>query len=74
MLTPSPFPILPLARSLTDNELGEDGAWTLGYNFKKTKITNLGCANALSDRDCVSAPADTAAFIVPPQARWQRLC
>ena len=72
MLTHSTFLILPLACSLTDNELGEDVVWTLGYDFKKTKITNLGCATAMSDRDLVCQRPLTLLRLLCLQARSQR--
>ena len=40
----SPFPILPLARSLEDNEIGAEGASALAAILNETKITNLECA------------------------------
>ena len=46
MLTRSPFPTLPLARSLGVNNIGAKGAFALAAILKKTQITNLGCATA----------------------------
>ena len=42
--TLSPFPILPLTRSLNYNDIGEKGATALGAILNETKITTLGCA------------------------------
>ena len=44
--TLSPFPILPLARSLSGNGIGPEGASALAAILKETKITNLECAAA----------------------------
>ena len=40
----SPFPILPLARSLRGNGIGTEGATALAAILNETKITNLKCA------------------------------
>ena len=40
----SPFPILPLTRSLGDNRIGDEGATKLAAILNKTKLTNLKCA------------------------------
>ena len=45
--TLSPFPILPLARSLAVNGLGAVGVTALAAILKETKITDLKCAAAL---------------------------
>ena len=45
--TLSPFPILPLARSLAVNGLGDVGVTALAAILKETKITDLKCAAAL---------------------------
>ena len=50
MLILSPFPTLPLARSLGVNNIGAKGAFALAAILKKTQITNLGCAAA---RECL---------------------
>ena len=39
--TLSPFPTLPLARSLGDNVIGAEGATALAAILNETKITNL---------------------------------
>jgi hypothetical protein len=44
--TLSPFPTLPLARSLGDNEIGAEGVTALAAVLKETQITNLECAAA----------------------------
>ena len=44
--TLSPFPILPLARSLGRNHIRAEGATVLAAVLKETKITNLKCAAA----------------------------
>ena len=44
--TLSPFPILPLARSLDYNEIGAKGATALAAILNETKITHLKCAAA----------------------------
>ena len=44
--TLSPFPILPLARSLADNGIGAEGASALAAILKETQITTLKCAAA----------------------------
>ena len=40
--TLSPFPILPLARSLDGNSIGAEGASALAAILKETQITTLG--------------------------------
>ena len=42
--TLSPFPILPLARSLKYNMIGAKGATALAAILNETKITTLECA------------------------------
>ena len=44
--TLSPFPILPLARSLFSNSIGAEGTTALAAILKETKITELKCAAA----------------------------
>ena len=63
--TLSPFPILPIARSLADNGIGAEGASALAAVLKETKITNLKCAAAPKVFDFMSAPADTFANTSP---------
>jgi hypothetical protein len=42
--TLSPFPtLLPLARSIGCNKIGDKGTTELAAILKDTKITNLGC-------------------------------
>ena len=60
--TLSPFPILPLARSLGGNEIGAEGATALAAVLKETTITNLKCAAAPEVFALVSAPIDTTPF------------
>ena len=60
--TLSPFPILPLARSLERNYIGVKGATALAASLKETKITNLQCAPAPELVFAfMSAPVDTPA-------------
>ena len=40
------FPILPLARSLNNNDIRAKGASALAAILKTTQITNLECAAA----------------------------
>jgi hypothetical protein len=56
--TLSPFPTLPLARSLGDNEIGAEGVTALAAVLKETQITNLECA-AAQVFAFVSMPTDT---------------
>ena len=42
--TLSPFPTLPLARSLAGNRIGKEGVTALAAILKETKITDLKCA------------------------------
>ena len=42
--TLSPFPILPLARSLRRNDIGDEGVTALAAILNETQITNLECA------------------------------
>ena len=58
--TLSPFPILPLARSLGRNHIRAEGATGLAAVLKETKITNLKCAAAPEVFTFVSAPIGTA--------------
>ena len=44
--TLSPFPTLPLARSLAGNRIGKEGVTALAAILKETKITDLKCAAA----------------------------
>ena len=69
----SPFPILPLARSLEDNEIGAEGATALAAVLKETKITNLECAAAPEVFAFVSAPVDTTQHqpLLPCSAGWE---
>ena len=64
--TLSPFPILPLARSLGGNEIGAEGATALAAVLKETKITNLKCAAAPKVFAFVSAPIDTPTLSPSP--------
>ena len=48
--TLSPFPILPLARSLWGNNIRAEGASALAAILKETKITTLKCAAAPAKR------------------------
>ena len=57
--TLSPFPILPLARSLADNGIGAEGASALAAILKETQITNLECARPRVFA-FLSPPLDTA--------------
>ena len=57
--TLSPFPILPLARSLGGNGIGDKGATALAAVLNETNITNLKCAAAPEVFAFVSAPIDT---------------
>ena len=41
-----PYPILPLARSLRENNIGDEGVTALAAILKETKITNLWYAAA----------------------------
>ena len=50
------MPILPLARSLYDNELGDEGVSALAAILKETQITNLKCAAAPKVFAFMSAP------------------
>ena len=63
--TLSPFPILPLARSLEGNKIGAEGATALAAVLKETKITNLKCAAAPEVFAFVSAPVDMPAHTAP---------
>ena len=54
MLALPPFP-LHLARSLGGNNIGANGASALAAVLKKTMITNLECAAALSVHLSVNA-------------------
>ena len=40
----SPFPIMPLTRSLSGNEIGSKGATVLASVLKDTQVVNLECA------------------------------
>eukprot|EP00964_Phaeocystis_antarctica_P001789 scaffold933_cov56-Phaeocystis_antarctica.AAC.4 len=53
-------PILPLARSLARNRLGDEGASALAAILNGTSITNLKCAAAPKRFTFVSAPIDSA--------------
>ena len=57
--TLSPFPILPLARSLWGNKIGAEGATALAAILNTTEITNLKCAAAPGAFAFLSAPIDT---------------
>ena len=48
----------PLAHSLAENEIGDEGASALAAVLKETKITNLKCAAAPECLIFLSAPAD----------------
>jgi hypothetical protein len=70
--TLSLFPTLPLAHSLTDNEIGAKGATALAAVLKQTQITNLECAAALSVHLSVDA-LDTrllALYPTPAFTAW----
>ena len=56
----SPFPILPLARSLRGNGIRAEGATALAGILNETKITDLKCAAAPAVFAFMSAPIDTA--------------
>ena len=47
--------MLPLARSLWDNHIGDEGVTMLAAVLKETQITSLECAAAPSVRFRVSA-------------------
>ena len=81
MPTLSPFPTLPLARSLGGNDIGKEGVTALAAILKETKITELKCAAA------PTAAPEVFAFvqrpltyllshrsILPPRSQylWQR--
>ena len=55
ILSPSP----PLARSLGDNNIGDQGASALASILKETQINNLRCAPPPVCDACVSMPLDT---------------
>ena len=57
--TLSPFPILPLARSLGGNYIRAKGATALAAVLNETNITNLKCAAAPEGFTFLSAPIDT---------------
>ena len=58
-------PILPLARSLEDNRLGDNGATALAAILNETKITHLRCAAIPVAFAFVSAPIDTTQLPPP---------
>ena len=55
------MPILPLARSLESNGIGNEGASALAAILKETMISNLKCAASPRVFAFVSAPVDTFA-------------
>ena len=62
--TLSPFPILPLARSLEYNDIGDKGVAALAAILNETKITDLKCA-APEAFAFMSAPVDTHSMPLP---------
>ena len=59
-------PILPLARSLDGNRLGDKGITALAAILNETKITHLRCAAISVAFAFVSAPVDMLALSLPP--------
>ena len=51
--------MLPLARSLWDNHIGDEGVTMLAAVLKETKISTLECAPPRQSVCFVSAPVDT---------------
>jgi hypothetical protein len=70
------IPTPPLAPSLGDNKIGDQGASALAAILKETQITNLGCAAARVFA-FLSMPADHACSLtIPTRARslsWNKL-
>ena len=59
--------MLPLARSLWDNHIGDEGVTMLAAVLKETKISTLECALPRQSVCFVSAPTDTTSS---PLAAW----